>query len=373
MRSGATTARARRTCARRWSTTAPCSPSCSSPSTPTRKRRDPTGSRRSSDGSQADTEHARARRRRRAGRGDDAHRRRAGGGRGTRGRRALPARGERAVPEPLGGDPDRLRGRSAADGRAGRPARGPGHAAPRGGLRGGAREPRATVGTRRGRVDGGPAARAAALPQLLPAPAGGVGGGHRALAAIIAAVATRAVLFDLDETLIPEDGPLEHAYLAVVRELHGPDAGAQEVAALRSDLRAVWAREAPAPDYRARVNVSASDGLIATFAGDGAERAAIRAFLPRFQAAAFGGADGLLERWRRVRWESQTVYPGAHVVLRTLRGRFRLGLVSNGASDLQRTKLARTGLADCFDAVVVSSDVGAGKPDPHVFLAALDA
>jgi putative hydrolase of the HAD superfamily len=186
-------------------------------------------------------------------------------------------------------------------------------------------------------------------------------------------VTTRAILFDLDETLIPEDGPLERAYLAVVRELHGPEAGAEEVAALRSDLRAVWAREAPAPDYRARVNVSASDGLIATFAGDGAQRAAIREFLPRFQAAAFGGADGLLERWRRVRWESQTVYPGAQAVLRALRGRFRLGLVSNGASDLQRTKLARTGLAGCFDAVVVSSDVGTGKPDPAVFLAALEA
>jgi putative hydrolase of the HAD superfamily len=183
----------------------------------------------------------------------------------------------------------------------------------------------------------------------------------------------RAILFDLDETLIPEDGPLESAYLAVVRELHRPDAGAEEVAALRSELRAVWAREAPAPDYRARVNVSASDGLIATFAGDGAERAAIRDFLPRFQAAAFGGEDGLLERWRRVRWQSQTVYPGAHEILRALRGRYRLGLVSNGASDLQRTKLARTGLAGCFDAVVVSSDVGTGKPDPTVFLAALDA
>jgi putative hydrolase of the HAD superfamily len=186
-------------------------------------------------------------------------------------------------------------------------------------------------------------------------------------------VTTRAILFDLDETLIPEDGPLELAYLAVVRELQGPQAGPEEVAELRSELRALWAHEAPEPGYRASVNVSASDGLIATFAGDGAERAAIRDFLPRFQAAAFGGTDGLLECWRRARWETQTVYPGAHEVLRALRGRFRLALVSNGASDLQRTKLARTGLEEHFGAVVVSSDVGVGKPDPAVFLAALDA
>jgi HAD superfamily hydrolase (TIGR01549 family) len=121
------------------------------------------------------------------------------------------------------------------------------------------------------------------------------------------------------------------------------------------------------------VNVSASDGLIATFAGHGAERAAIRAYLPRFQAAAFGGDRGLLELWRRARWDGQTVYPGAPELLRELRGRFRLAVVTNGASDLQRTKLARTGLGELFDAVVVSSDIGVGKPDPAVFRAALDA
>jgi putative hydrolase of the HAD superfamily len=186
-------------------------------------------------------------------------------------------------------------------------------------------------------------------------------------------VTVRAVLFDLDETLIPEDGPLENAYLAVVRKLHGPDAGLDEVAALRTELRGVWAREAPAPDYRASVNVSASDGLIATFAGDGPERAAIRDYLPRFQAWAFGGDVGLLELWRRARWEQQTVYPGARELLSALRGRYRLGLVTNGASDFQRTKLEFAGVADVFDAVVVSSDLGVGKPDPAVFLAALDA
>lgn len=183
----------------------------------------------------------------------------------------------------------------------------------------------------------------------------------------------RAILFDLDETLIPEDGPLENAYLAVVRALHGSQAGLEDVAALRTAVRAVWAREAPVPDYRASVNVSASDGLIATFAGDGPERAAIRDYLPRFQAWAFGGDAELLELWRRARREEQTVYPGAVELLGELRGRFRLGVVTNGASDFQRTKLAWSGLADCFDTVVVSSDIGVGKPDPAVFHAALAA
>src|SRR3954453_21472524 len=89
----------------------------------------------------------------------------------------------------------------------------------------------------------------------------------------------RAVLFDLDETLIPEDKPLALAYGAVVRG---------DVAEFRAGLRARWQRDAPCPEYRARVQVSASDGLIASFAGDGPELAAIASDLQRRKLALAG-------------------------------------------------------------------------------------
>jgi HAD superfamily hydrolase (TIGR01549 family) len=142
------------------------------------------------------------------------------------------------------------------------------------------------------------------------------------------------------------------------------------VEVLRASVRELWRGEAPAPDFRARVNVSASDGLSADFAGAHPALAEIRAFLPRFRAAALGDR---LERWRRARWAAQDAYPHAHELLASLRGRFRLGLVTNGPSDQQRRKLAHTGLAEHFDAVVASCDIGVGKPEPAIFAAALDA
>lgn len=48
----------------------------------------------------------------------------------------------------------------------------------------------------------------------------------------------------------------------------------------------------------------------------------------------------------------------------------RLGVLTNGHGPLQRAKLVSCGLADHFEAVVVSDDVGAGKPDPGIFAAA---
>jgi HAD superfamily hydrolase (TIGR01549 family) len=45
----------------------------------------------------------------------------------------------------------------------------------------------------------------------------------------------------------------------------------------------------------------------------------------------------------------------------------RLAVVTNGTSDLQRTKLKVSGLDPRFDAIVISAELGFGKPDPRIF------
>jgi FMN phosphatase YigB (HAD superfamily) len=50
-----------------------------------------------------------------------------------------------------------------------------------------------------------------------------------------------------------------------------------------------------------------------------------------------------------------------------------LGVLTNGGERAQRRKLAHHGIADEFEAVVVSGDVGAGKPDAEIFGAAREA
>ena len=49
---------------------------------------------------------------------------------------------------------------------------------------------------------------------------------------------------------------------------------------------------------------------------------------------------------------------------------FRVGVVSNSDGPHQRAKLASVGLADAFEVVVVSGDVGHAKPDPRIFVEA---
>lgn len=50
----------------------------------------------------------------------------------------------------------------------------------------------------------------------------------------------------------------------------------------------------------------------------------------------------------------------------------RLAAVTNAPSAYQRKKLAAVGLADAFDDVVISGEIGFAKPDPRIFHTACD-
>ncbi len=66
------------------------------------------------------------------------------------------------------------------------------------------------------------------------------------------------------------------------------------------------------------------------------------------------------------------LYPGAAQLLAACAARASLGLVTNGLSDVQRSRLSRLGIADYFDAIVISSEVGVTKPRPDIFAIAFE-
>lgn len=67
-------------------------------------------------------------------------------------------------------------------------------------------------------------------------------------------------------------------------------------------------------------------------------------------------------------WE---LFPETLEVLHALKAKARLGIVSNFDGRL-RSVLSNLGLTDFFEHVVISSEVGADKPSPRIFSAALE-
>ncbi len=64
--------------------------------------------------------------------------------------------------------------------------------------------------------------------------------------------------------------------------------------------------------------------------------------------------------------------PGAADFIHAVHGRMKLALVSNGVSAIQRSRLAKCPLTPLFDAIVISEEVGAAKPDPKLLYVAMD-
>lgn len=66
--------------------------------------------------------------------------------------------------------------------------------------------------------------------------------------------------------------------------------------------------------------------------------------------------------------EKPGLVTGARDILDYLRERgYRMGILSNGFSDVQYNKLATSGIAGYFEHVVLSDAVGFNKPDPRIF------
>jgi HAD superfamily hydrolase (TIGR01509 family) len=80
------------------------------------------------------------------------------------------------------------------------------------------------------------------------------------------------------------------------------------------------------------------------------------------------GVD-FLERYGRMPY----LMPGTEKVLDDLSGRVLIGCITDGFTEVQRCKLATTGIGRHFDFVLTSEEVGVTKPNPAMYAAAVAA
>lgn len=197
----------------------------------------------------------------------------------------------------------------------------------------------------------------------------------------------RAVIFDLDDTLIPEAAAVRASLAATcepAEERLGlpPGSLSEMVAAVGAALFASLGGDR----IDARFGVTWEECLWGRF-GTTSQRQipglrgaadALRHRLWSDALAALGASSPLLpgeldarypaERRRRLR-----PFPEAEPLLDALRDRaLLLGCVTNGASEVQREKLEACGLVGAFDEVLVSGEEGIGKPDPAILLRACE-
>ena len=98
--------------------------------------------------------------------------------------------------------------------------------------------------------------------------------------------------------------------------------------------------------------------------GRGSEREWLKATLARLYELAGQPIPGIREEWPKIwRGLNQDVVSLA----RSLRPRYKVGLLSNATKNLEEQVLNHQGILDLFDAIVNSAHVGMAKPDVRIY------
>ncbi len=174
----------------------------------------------------------------------------------------------------------------------------------------------------------------------------------------------RAMLIDMDDTILSAYGRPEIAWNTIAREFAGelaPLPPEQVAAAVLTFARNFWANAEPA--WRLKL---AEARHLTVKGGFAALAAAGHARLPDDLAAR------IADRFTTYREEEMFVFPGAHEAIDQFRALgVKLALVTNGAADTQRAKVERFELAHRFDHIQIEGEHGFGKPEERAYLHAM--
>ena len=193
----------------------------------------------------------------------------------------------------------------------------------------------------------------------------------------------RAILFDLDDTLLVDEAVSYEALEEVARQAKekfhiDPNLFVSDAVAI---AQALWQVEKCYPFCRS-IGISAFEGLWGNFLGDSKELTRLRKCSQRYREQVFLialhaqrsrisnskiVARSLAQQFSLIRRQQQRLFPKTREVLEQLSSQFKLGLLTNGAPDLQREKIAASGCEDLFSAIVISGEHGIGKPEPAIF------
>lgn len=196
----------------------------------------------------------------------------------------------------------------------------------------------------------------------------------------------KAVLFDLDDTLLWDDRSVEEAFAATCAEAAKlVDVNPEELeASVRKEARSLYESFETFP-FTKMIGINPFEGLWANFTqGEDENFRKLEKLAPGYRTESWTrGLAGLGienrelgnklgELFAAERRSRPYVYEETFRVLDALKGNYKLLLLTNGSPDLQKEKLAGVpAIASYFDHIVISGEFGQGKPAKAIFNYAL--
>ncbi|RYG71995.1 HAD family hydrolase [Lentibacillus lipolyticus] len=196
----------------------------------------------------------------------------------------------------------------------------------------------------------------------------------------------KAIMFDLDDTLIWDEKSVDEAFdaacgLAAQTYDINPDVLKKEVQVIAPKLFASY----DTYEFTKMIGISPFEGLWGTFDDMGESFQQLKELVPEYRKRVW--TEGLLAlgiddpklgtqlaaTFQEERRTKQFVYEETFEVLNELNDDYQLLMLTNGSPDLQWTKLSITPeLKPYFEHIVISGAYGKGKPATDIFAYACD-
>jgi phosphoserine phosphatase len=190
----------------------------------------------------------------------------------------------------------------------------------------------------------------------------------------------KALIFDLDETLYIGEAAAIDVFMEICRLAEtacGVDI-TKLYTAIRQESRAIW-QNSPARQYCVRLGISSWEGLSSSFDGNDPNLRILREWSHDYRVNSWEIAlskCGIVDRnlgailadafYQRAR-ENNNLYPDVIPCLDYLSRYYPLAILTNGTPDLQSWKITTTGIEKYFKEIVISTEVGYGKPERQAY------
>jgi len=200
-------------------------------------------------------------------------------------------------------------------------------------------------------------------------------------------MSVKAVLFDLDDTLLWDDRSVNEAFKDTCR-LAAEAVGVNEAeleASVRREARALY-ETYETYSFTKMIGINPFEALWGKFElGDHPMLRKLQQLAPEYRVNAWTkglaalGVDHpelgrqLAEAFPAQRRKLKYVYEETFAVLDELKANYKLLLLTNGSPDLQQEKLdGMPDLIPYFDSIVISGNFGEGKPSSKLFAHAME-
>ncbi len=173
----------------------------------------------------------------------------------------------------------------------------------------------------------------------------------------------RAILFDLDDTIISFEGVSGAAWEKCCSDFVNQNTLAFSKQELLSQINAIrkWYWSDANRHTIGRANIIE------------ARRNIVKIALSNLEVYDENLSNGLADMFSSYRVELICLFPNSIHTLKELKAQnVKLALLTNGTSHDQRAKIDRFNLSDFFDVILVEHEVGYGKPDTRIYKLALE-